>query len=216
MNLRDFQRLVAIGENLHIEFKRRVPEPERIAKEVIALANSAGGKILIGVDDDGTITGVRDAEEEIFALEQALQTLIEPRVQLEIEIIPLQRRRDAVAVHIPNSARKPHFLIVPNEPRKAAYVRVGEKSIEASKEVVRLMRSQRQAQDVQFEFGEKERRLMAYLDRYERITVDQFARLADVPRKSAAQTLVLLVKANVLEVHPQEDADFYTLTPPPR
>ena len=55
LDLRDLQRLVALGEGLTIEFKRRVPRPARIAKEVIALANAQGGKLLLGVDDDGTI-----------------------------------------------------------------------------------------------------------------------------------------------------------------
>ena len=43
IDLRDLQRLVALGEGLTIEFKRRVPRPERIAKEVFALAITQGG-----------------------------------------------------------------------------------------------------------------------------------------------------------------------------
>ena len=67
MTLEEIKRLVARGEGRHLEFKRRVPEPERVAKEVVAFANSGGGRLLLGVDDDGTIVGVRDSEEEEFS-----------------------------------------------------------------------------------------------------------------------------------------------------
>jgi predicted HTH transcriptional regulator len=214
MTIKELQRLVATGEGLQIEFKRRVPEPERITKELIALANTQGGKLLIGVDDDGSIKGLRDADEETFALETALTQHCDPPIPYQIEIVPVQHRRDVVVVHVPNSAAKPHFLIQTQpEPSRTAYVRVADKSIEASREMVRLMRNEHIEKDIQFEFGDKERRLLEYLDRYEKITLDQFMRLVNVPRKSAAQTLFLLVKADMLAIHPNEQADFYTLAP---
>ena len=52
MTHRQLERLVAVGEGQHLEFKRQVPRPQRLAKEVIAFANSGGGHLLLGVDDD--------------------------------------------------------------------------------------------------------------------------------------------------------------------
>ena len=68
MNLEELNRVVQLGEGLTLEFKTRVPKPERIAKEVIAFANTIGGRLLLGVDDDGTVKGVRDSDEEEYAL----------------------------------------------------------------------------------------------------------------------------------------------------
>ena len=73
MTHEDLKRLVLLGEGPRLEFKNRVPRPYRIAREVIAFANTDGGTVLIGVDDDGTILGLRDAEEELFALSTALR-----------------------------------------------------------------------------------------------------------------------------------------------
>ncbi|MEM9666450.1 MAG: ATP-binding protein, partial [Bacteroidota bacterium] len=50
--LTDLTKLIATGEGLHLEFKRKVPSPARFSKEVVALANTQGGRLLIGVDDD--------------------------------------------------------------------------------------------------------------------------------------------------------------------
>lgn len=214
MDLHDLKRYVSFGEGTFIEFKRRVPQPERIAKEVIALANARGGKLFLGVDDDGSIYGLRDVEEERFALRQALEAHCDPPVVVDTETVAVTHKREVLVVDVPESREKPHYLVGAvngSGNRRIAYVRVDDQSIEASREVVRLMKHERDPQDVRFEFGEKERTLMRYLDRYERITVEGFARLAGVPRRSASQTLVLLAKANLLRLHPDEKADFFTL-----
>ena len=56
--------LIKDREREHIEFKRRVPSPFKMAKEIAAMANTVGGNILIGVDDDGTVAGVSDEHRE--------------------------------------------------------------------------------------------------------------------------------------------------------
>ncbi len=212
MELEDLKRLVALGEGYHIEFKRKVPRPDRIAKEIIAFANSGGGKLLLGVDDDGSILGVRDAEEEEFSLRQALGYHCDPEVHVEVEYVPISRKRDVVIIHVPESPQKPHFLIdEERHKRRIAYVRVRDKSIEASREAVRMMRYEHDPRDVKFEFGAKEQLLLRYLERFERITVAQFARLANISRRRASQTLVLLARANILRLHTHEKADYFTL-----
>lgn len=210
MTLQELNQLASLGEGLNLEFKRKVPQPERIAKEVIAFANTRGGRLLLGVDDDGSVVGVRDAEEEEFALVHALDAHCDPPVPIEAEHVPVSSRRYVIVVHVPESDAKPHYLVNGGETR-VAYVRVGDQSVEASREHVRLMRDDPSAGKVTFVFGEKELMLMRYLETYGRITVSQFARLAGIPRKRASQTLVLLTRANILRLHPDPKHDFFTL-----
>ena len=211
MSLADVQRLADIGEGQFIEFKRRVPDGRRLAKEVVAFANSGGGHLLLGVNDAGEVVGVRDAHEEMYALHEALSTHCFPEVACELERVRVSRRREVVVCRVPESTSKPHFVVNPDESeRKVAYVRVRDMSIEASREAVRLMKSGTDS-DTRFEFGDKELLLMRYLDEYQRITVRQFAQLADIPSKRASHTLVLLAKAELLTLHPDPDGDYFTL-----
>ena len=73
------------------------------------------------------------------------------------------------------------------------------------------LRAEHLSEGVVFEFGEKEQMLMRYLDYYGRISVAQFAGLANVPLRIASQTLVLLTRANVLRLHTGLKEDYFTL-----
>ena len=216
MNVDDLKRLVALGEGAHLEFKHRVPRPDRMAKEVIALANTGGGRVLLGVDDDGSIVGVKDSNEELFALQNALESYCEPPVALNVEGVRVSRKRDVLVIDVPRSAVKPHYLrkgarngSEPND--RKAYVRVGAESVEASREAVKLMKAERNPRDTRFTFGEAEQKLMAYLERYERITVREYARLAGIPPKRASHTLVLMARAEVLRLHSDPKEDYFTV-----
>jgi predicted HTH transcriptional regulator len=213
MDVRDLKRFVALGEGPHLEFKYRVPRPDRIAKEVIALANTGGGRVFIGVGDDGSLVGVKDAEEELFALREALTTHCEPPVALAIEGIRISRRREVLVLDVPRSASKPHYLVpeTPEEGKRKAYVRVGAESVEASREAVSLMKAERNPRDVRFTFGEAEQQLMRYLERYERITVREYARLVGLPAWKASKTLVLMARAGVLRLNSEPREDYFTV-----
>jgi hypothetical protein len=216
MTHEDLKRLVALGEGRTLEFKNRVPRPHRIAREVIALANTDGGRVLIGVDDDGSIIGLKDIDEEAFALEAALDGLVEPPVDVRVQRVRVSRRREVLVVDVPPSAARPHFLApdpdATDAPRRRnAFVRVDDASVEASRETVDLLKAERRGDAVLFTFGDNERRLLEYLDRHERITVREYGRMARVPPWRASRTLVTLVRAGILALHARPGgADFFT------
>ncbi len=212
MNLHELTQIVSLGETAFIEFKRKAPQPERIAKEVLAFANTKGGRLLLGVDDDGTIVGVRDAEEEEFSLRNALSTHTDPPVTFSVDRIPITDKRDVIMVSVPESDRKPHYLRSgDNDRKRSVYVRVEASSIEASREAVRLMRLEKKPDNVLFELGEKELLLLRYLDEYGRITVEQFATLAHTRRDRASQTMVILARAGIIRLHTDPRGDYFTL-----
>ena len=214
MTRRELEQLVELGEGINVEFKRRVPQPQRIAKEIVALTNTHGGRVVLGVDDDGTILGIDHASEEEFLLRQAVEAHCRPAVEYETERIVVEPRCDVLVVTIPESSTKPH-RVVENEGDSGeagtAYVRVEAKSIEAGAETLEELRNQKDRSGVTFEFGETESLLMRYLDDYGRISVSQLAQLADISPERASQTLLRLTKADLLHLHPDEDGDYFTL-----
>lgn len=213
MQLSNLRQLVVGGEGTYLEFKRRVPKAARIAKEMVALANTEGGKLLLGVRDNGSLVGLRDVLEEEFALRTAVENFSMPVVEYEISTVRIpERQRDVLVVDVPESRSKPHFLVDEATGEQKAYVRVADKSVEASAEALELMHAEGQDETLHFEFGQKEQVLMRYLDQYERITVGQFARLANISQSAASQTLTHLARIDILHLHATDSSDFFTLS----
>lgn len=214
MTRRELEQLVDLGEGLSLEFKRRVPQPQRIAKEIVALTNTNGGRIVLGVDDDGSIQGIDHASEEEFLLRQAVNAHCRPVVEYRTERVVVEPRCDVLVVTIEESGDKPHRVVADDQTAEedgTPYVRVEAKSVEASEETVQEMKEEEDQDGVTFEFGETESLLMRYLDDYGRISVSQLSQLADISPERASQTLLRLTKADLLHLHPDEDGDYFTL-----
>ena len=170
--------------------------------------------MLVGVDDDGTVLGVKDAQEEFYALRTALDDRILPPVDLRFEPVRVSRTREVLVVHVPASADRPHVLKPDRRPdgtlpKQRAFVRVADQSVEASREAVALMKAERRDEAVTFTFGDAERKLLQYLERHERITVREYARMNRLPPWKASKALVTLARAGIVALHPREGGDDY-------
>ncbi len=209
MTLQEVKSLAAKGEGLRIEFKKKATFPEKIVREVIAFANTEGGDLLIGVDDDGNVSGQRHIEEEIFVMERAIRELIFPQLDVEIFTVKISDKKGIAVFRIQKSPDRPHYLQESN--RKQAFVRVQDRSIQASKEVWEVLRKGRIPRDTIFTYGWKEEMLIKALGESGRITLKEFSKLAKIPLFLASKTLVRLVSANVLAIHPQESEDYFTV-----
>ncbi|SEI88521.1 Putative DNA-binding domain-containing protein [Dyadobacter sp. SG02] len=211
MELRLLKELVKKGEGEHLEFKLKSNHPEKIVREVVAFANSGGGKLLVGVGDDKTIKGLKDADEDEYTLSRAIDKYIFPKISFKKERVAITSDRDVLVLTIPRSIDKPHYVVDDTGARQA-YIRVEDKSIQASREMKEIMRRGRGERDISFQYGDKEEKLMKLLDEKESVTVDLFATVAGIPRKIASNTLVVMVLARILEVHPHEMIDKFTMS----
>ncbi len=155
---------------------------------------------------------MKDAQEEFFALRTALDDRILPPVDLDFEPVRVSRTREVLIVHVPASPDRPHVLKPDRRPdgtlpKQRAFVRVADQSVEASREAVALMRAEGRGDAVTFTFGDAERRLLEYLDRYERITVREYARMNKMPPWKASKALVMLARAGIVALHPREGGE---------
>ncbi len=214
MDPRELTDLIFDGESSKVEFKRKVASPIKIAKEISAFANTKGGKLIVGVDDDGTIYGIASEKSVIDRIETACQFFIDPPVDAFIEVVDLGRY-DVVVAHIKESEMKPHNLVNENgngaEPQNKVYIRMGEKSVLASREMIRLLRAKTDDKPVRLIIGDKEKRLFAYLEKYERATVQDFSKLVNISRRRAERLMIRLVRAGVLQIHNDDTRDYFTL-----
>ena len=122
--------LLANGENSGIEFKRDDIRPEQLAREVVALANFQGGRILLGVEDDGSVSGIQRAGLEEWVM-NVFRDKIHPMMLPFYEEVSLQGKRVAV-ISFTQGISKPY--VVRHTGREDIYLRVGSTSQLASRE----------------------------------------------------------------------------------
>ncbi|MFI5211626.1 MAG: helix-turn-helix domain-containing protein [Ignavibacteria bacterium] len=214
MTLFELNEIIEGGENQFVEFKRKFTEPEKIAKEMIALANTKGGRILFGIDDDKTVVGVESEKGEIEYIDLAARFFCEPELQHSIDIMHIYRK-DVIVVNIPESRIKPHRLIEngkKDEDFSKVYIRVKDKSVQASKETVKVLKKLRADSPPQIiNLGDKEKVLLDYLNTHESVTLKQFREYLNLSNRRASRILVNLVRADLIRLHNHEKEDFYTL-----
>jgi predicted HTH transcriptional regulator len=215
MNGKELKALLEEGEGIQLEFKRKVSSPTKIARTLLAFANTKGGTMLFGVDDDKTIVGVESEKTEVEMIEIAGKVHCEPPIEPEIEIVSY-RGRDVIVVTVEESVEKPHRLIDDDgdaeDPASKVLIRVKDKTVVASKEVVKILQAESaDAPPMRISIGETEHRLLDFLDGNERITVKQLGKLVNISDRRASRLLIQLVRAGVLRIHTHEKEDFYTL-----
>lgn len=204
------RKLVAQGEGATLEFKRKASYPDKIVCEMVAFANTSGGTLLVGVSDEGNLSGLKFPDEEAFAIRAALKKYCRPGLPYREKLIPLTENKFILSYEIYPSNRKPHYIVYNNTERDC-FVRVADKSIKASREVEEIIRRRQHKHDIKFTYGEVERFLVQYLSVNSTITLKQFTEFAKIKRYHASRKLVLLVLANVLKVSPNERGDEYSL-----
>lgn len=210
MELREIRRMVFGGENEHVEFKRKINHPEKVIREVVAFANTRGGHLLVGVDDDRTIVGCKYAEEEDFILQKAIRELCRPAIRYDVEIVPLSEHRAVVHYYIYPGEHRPYFAFEKKQHRYGkAFVRVEDRSIQASPEIRKILKFNNAPHDIHFQYGDKEKLLFNYLHTNERVTVNQFREISGLDYQSASSTMVQMVLANALRIIPREQEDWY-------
>jgi predicted HTH transcriptional regulator len=221
MNYRDVNDLIEEGEGFSIEFKRRISSPEKIARTIISFANTKGGTILFGVDDDGSIIGVESEKSEIELIEIAGKDFIDPPISPSLEIVPFDGK-DVIVCHISESTSKPHYFLgessrtdapqYQNGDNTRVYIRVNDNTVMASREVVKILENENpEAPPLRLSIGENERRLFAYLESNKRITTGEYGKLINVSDRRASRILVRLVRAGVVRIHTHEKQDYFTL-----
>lgn len=136
----DVAALLKLNEGKTLEFKRDLSSPDRVLKCLVAFANTAGGTLLIGVED-GTrhVRGVQDSLAVEGKLANLIADSILPRLLPEIEIIPW-RKVNVIAVQVFPSNTRPHF-IQRLGPMEGVFIRVGSTNRKADAVQIRELKS---------------------------------------------------------------------------
>jgi predicted HTH transcriptional regulator len=183
---------------------------ERILREVVAFANTKGGKLILGVNDDGSIMGLKYWEDDAIVFEEALGKLTKPVINYRVDTVRLSDKRRVLIYEIPEGKDKPYFL-KDLKGNTIPFVRIKDKSVQASKEVIDIIKKIDSEEIPLISIGEKENQLFEYLKKNRTITVEQFQFHCDLTEEEASDILITLVIAGIIRIIPDGNGDIFVL-----
>ena len=192
---RYLQSLIKEGEHQQQDFKYRVSDAMKLAKSVSAFANTDGGRLLIGVRDDGHMSGVRD-EEEIYMMHQAAYRYCRPQASIKFDTYHVEGRTVVIAT-VPPSDRRP-VCAIDEEGRQRAYIRIADENIVASPVHLAIWRESQNPQGAIMTYTDTVSKLINTLQG-RHLTLNQLVRYADIPRHKVITLLARLIRFHVAQ-----------------
>ena len=192
---RYLQSLILEGEHQQQDFKYRVSDAMKLAKSVSAFANTDGGRLLIGVRDDGHMSGVR-SEEEIYMMHQAAYRYCRPEASIKFDTYHVEGRTIVIAT-VPPSEKRP-ICAVGDDDKSRAYIRIADENIVASPVHLAIWRDAQNAQGTMMTYTDTVRKLLdAMLG--QRLTLNQLVRRSAIPRHKVITLLARLIRFRVAQ-----------------
>jgi hypothetical protein len=199
--------LISLGENQQLDFKFEISDSRKLARTLTAFSNTDGGRLLIGVKDNGSIAGVR-SEEEYHMVEAAAELYCKPPV----DFVARKWLIDGKAILEINIQKsdKLHFANT-DEKKWLVYVRVEDQNILANRVLFEVLKRKHKPFGTFVEYSKNENVLLNYLSENRIVSCSAFCKLAQIKRRDAEEILINLICLKVIQMHISEKGAVYSL-----
>lgn len=181
--------LIAEGEHEHQDFKYSISDARKIARSISAFANNDGGRLLIGVKDNGVIAGVRN-EEDIYVVEEAASLYCSPEIELRFTAFRVDGGLTVIRAEIEAAADRRPVMVCEADGRMRAYYRVADENIAAPDLMVRSWREASTGQLLRL--TDSGRAAMALLESCGYLTPESLATHAAISVATASDIIISL------------------------
>ena len=203
----ELKKRIAQGEGVELDFKFRIYDQKKIARTLVAFANTQGGKLLIGVKDNGKIVGV-DPEEEFFMIQGAAAMYTKPEVKFESKIWK-EGHHLVLEIEVPRSEQKHKGL--DDDGRWRTFVRVGDHTLHGNKILTRIWNLENYGANRPEQFDEPTMHFLKLIEKHQPVSISKLYRHAGFPMKKVDQLLAVLVFWGVVGMHISEQGTTYSV-----
>lgn len=198
MNGSHIHRLIAEGEHQMLDFKFEISDCRKIARSLVAFANTDGGRLLIGVKDNGVISGIR-SEEEKHMIETSAQMYCKPEVKYTVKEWNINGKI-VLEVIIPKSEGIKHKAPDHYNIYKV-YIRVKDENIIANNILVKVWKREKDRNNINITFSEEEKLLLKCLNERKKISFDDFLEISQLKKKAAEDILVNFILIGLVKIN---------------
>ncbi len=201
------KELIAQGEHQQLDYKFEISDSRKLARTLVAFSNTDGGKLLIGVKDNGHIAGIR-SEEEYFMIEAAANMYSKPPVNFKAST---WNENEKTILEIDVSKGNETYYALDDHNLWKAYIRVADQNFLANKVLLKVWEKQRKQTKTLIKYANDEKLLLEYLKQHQTITFSKFCRLAKINKFKAEKILVNFIYLNIIEIQFTGTRTFYRL-----
>jgi predicted HTH transcriptional regulator len=207
---RYLKKLIAEGENQKLDFKYCISDSRKIARTLTAFANSDGGKLLIGVRDNGSIAGIR-SDEEYYMVDTAAHLFCRPEITFTTKQ-HIAEKKTILEVEVFKGDQRP-YQVKDEDGRWLAYFRHNDQNLVANRVLLQIWRKEKRGSGVLVRFSKAENMLLDYLKKNGSVTISKFRKIAHVSSNKAENILANLIILKVLIMNVSEKGISYELNP---
>lgn len=167
--------LIRQGEHQELDFKHSITDSKKIARSIAAFANTDGGKLLVGVKDNGSIAGVQ-SDEEFYMIQAAADMYCKPSVAFETKVWEIQDKT-VLEITIPKVTRDKLITAPDKNGNYKVYIRVNDENFIVNNIFLKAWNKKKFGMGVLIRYDEPEKILFEYLQQNQRITFSKFCKL---------------------------------------
>lgn len=200
--------LIRQGEGQTLDFKFEISDAKKIARTLVAFANSSGGTLLIGVKDNGAIAGIR-SDEEYYMLDAAATMYCRPPVDFSTKLHLIDAKYILEAL-IPRSPDVLHSA-PDKEGHYKVYIRKHDENLLPEGIFIKIHNQRRSGKGVTIAYSEHEQFLLHYLMDNDSITLGQLVRKAGIPFRNAENILIHFVLLGIIAMDTTDKGHLFRL-----
>ncbi|MBD5248117.1 MAG: ATP-binding protein [Barnesiella sp.] len=190
--------LIEEGEHEQQDFKFAITDARKIARSISAFANHSGGRLLIGVKDNGVVAGVRN-EEDVYMIETAAEMYCRPAVEVTMTAFKVDPGTVVIRAEIPKALRPPVHVVEKGDVLRA-YYRVNDENIVAHPLLLSAWRHYASDEGALVAFDENHRLLIDMINAAGFTTLEEFVRQSHLSTPTAIELIGRLAASSVVNL----------------
>ena len=200
--------IIEQGEGTNLDFKFEISDASKIARSLAAFANTSGGKLLIGVKDNGVIAGIR-SDEEFYMVQAAAEMYSKPKIRFSVKTWVVNGK-NVLDIEIPRSKTIPHFA-KDDQKNWKAWVRVHDQNVMADEVLLKIWELKENKKGVFLSYDKNEKNLLEFLTKNKNIDLKQFCKISLLEKQNAINILGKLSVLKIIQHSMTEEGSVFSI-----
>lgn len=203
--------LISKGENQTLDFKFAINDSRKIARSLVAFANTDGGTLLIGVKDNGIVAGIRSGEE-LFMVDTANLLYCVPEIPITKHLRKYEGK-EVLEITIPKVKSERLCTVIEEDKKEMVYIRIGSSNQLVNHIWIRVWQHKQNPEKKLTKFSDNESVFLKLFMSEKLYSIDDLIKITGFKKKLIEHFLIKFCVLDILKMHFKSSGVFYSQNP---